>query len=895
MPSPGLDQIEKTLQRAGLLLEGVAQQVAESTPHRLTLDPGLAEQVCKGTVTTIITGEPLALDDVDQLLLTDQDAAYGTVRLEASKPMSLPEFRSRAGEHGITADVRKHRWPRRRRLYAARVLKVNPWDEPRLLKISGELSDPQYVDAVAADAELSTALLVQLKQHLGGSEMLVGVAKRLELLTEPRGTVRVDLAQLPALLAEVDGQVDLAMKARGLTHEPPVAGTETPFDLASSMMGDIEDLAVPQTTRLACRSTALHAALQSFTSLEKAIGPDPLNWRDVATFCDMEDLAAPPPTSLRRLHKRAGELLAGPLQRQSTIGGKSGASLRKLRADIETEMTRREQMLEPIGGLCVYDGGPAAETLADVSKRHVGERLECEADEAARLLAEGYVTLASAQEAHQQFDGVGAPSAAVLHKHIRGDGEHYDLRIQVGKRMLGYAMVPTGDDIFDSLANGTVYALPKPQHSAAWLQVEKMDFEPGELGATEDEVGSMEAVASPIVHRGVATEDMHEYFLEGDSCMQGRLVVRRKASAGGEYFWSIGFAEDLTPVVLSKADCVPPFAWSCLPPAVQEMVPDDLRYWEQEDIKKRKGMLEVLKESGELPKPGELHLFGGRIRQVVAKHYLVESIDDDEPESPDGTQVEAAKAKFDAKYVNKLPDSAFLHIASGGKKDKDGRTVPRSLRYFPVRDANGKVDAGQVKQAMSRLGQSDLPKKLQNKLRGEAFKLLGSLKKSGEDSIAPFNPPLPAVQDIIRDAIGQEAIDRLMKRQFKIFKYATSPAVDEEDEEERFVLGVVLVPDEEDSQGDIYNEAEVRKAAHYYMEFGAALGLMHEQTLSEAKVRVLESYLAPVDFNLEGQSVKKGTWLLAARILDDDLWDAIKEGRLTGWSMEGTALAFDIA
>jgi DNA adenine methylase len=37
--------------------------------------------------------------------------------------------------------------------------------------------------------------------------------------------------------------------------------------------------------------------------------------------------------------------------------------------------------------------------------------------------------------------------------------------------------------------------------------------------------------------------------------------------------------------------------------------------------------------------------------------------------------------------------------------------------------------------------------------------------------------------------------------------------------------------------------------------------------------------------------VKKGTWLLAARVVDDVLWNAIKEGKLTGWSMEGTALA----
>lgn len=110
-------------------------------------------------------------------------------------------------------------------------------------------------------------------------------------------------------------------------------------------------------------------------------------------------------------------------------------------------------------------------------------------------------------------------------------------------------------------------------------------------------------------------------------------------------------------------------------------------------------------------------------------------------------------------------------------------------------------------------------------------------------------------------------------------------------EDERYVLGVVLIPNEYDSQGDIYDDDTVRKASEYFMEHAKTLGLMHETALTEKKVKILENYIAPCDLTIEGQRVKKGTWLLAARVLDDALWTAVKEGNLTGWSIEGSALA----
>lgn len=108
-------------------------------------------------------------------------------------------------------------------------------------------------------------------------------------------------------------------------------------------------------------------------------------------------------------------------------------------------------------------------------------------------------------------------------------------------------------------------------------------------------------------------------------------------------------------------------------------------------------------------------------------------------------------------------------------------------------------------------------------------------------------------------------------------------------EEERFVLGVVLEPNTEDSQGDIYDEEEVRKAAHWYMEHGRKVGLQHRKDVSD-KITVIESYIMPTDTEVGGQMIKKGTWMMAVRVNDDDIWEAVKSGDLTGFSIGGSAL-----
>ena len=72
--------------------------------------------------------------------------------------------------------------------------------------------------------------------------------------------------------------------------------------------------------------------------------------------------------------------------------------------------------------------------------------------------------------------------------------------------------------------------------------------------------------------------------------------------------------------------------------------------------------------------------------------------------------------KFDRKFINDLPEAAFAVILAGGKKDSEGKTVPRSLRKLPHHNANVKdgnnndtVDLPHLRNALARLPQSNMP------------------------------------------------------------------------------------------------------------------------------------------------------------------------------------------
>lgn len=229
---------------------------------------------------------------------------------------------------------------------------------------------------------------------------------------------------------------------------------------------------------------------------------------------------------------------------------------------------------------------------------------------------------------------------------------------------------------------------------------------------------------------------------------------------------------------------------------------------------------------------------------------------------PDPTE----KAVWSRAFINDLPDSSFLLIESGGTKDAEGKTKPRSLRHFPVKGPDGKVDLPHLRNAIARIPQAKIPgfdAKAKERLQTKARRMLEEAQKA---------------------TVGKCA-DR--QRAVRIVKSAAAPGADVD---ERFVFGVVLVPNEADSQGEIYDADEVKKAAHAYMEnANGTFKIMHNGEPIDG-IRVLETYVTKVAETHDGETFPVGTWLMAARILDGMLWDQVKRGVFTGFSIGGTAI-----
>lgn len=110
------------------------------------------------------------------------------------------------------------------------------------------------------------------------------------------------------------------------------------------------------------------------------------------------------------------------------------------------------------------------------------------------------------------------------------------------------------------------------------------------------------------------------------------------------------------------------------------------------------------------------------------------------------------------------------------------------------------------------------------------------------------------------------------------------------DHEQRVVRGVVLEPDVVDSQDDIITAGEIEVAAHGFMievqKGSGAIDVDHEK---DTDAVVVESFLAPVEFTEGDQTIRKGSWMLAVKVFDDELWKSVKDGDRTAFSIHGTA------
>lgn len=131
------------------------------------------------------------------------------------------------------------------------------------------------------------------------------------------------------------------------------------------------------------------------------------------------------------------------------------------------------------------------------------------------------------------------------------------------------------------------------------------------------------------------------------------------------------------------------------------------------------------------------------------------------------------------------------------------------------------------------------------------------------------------------------------KRQFLIVKdeegkaaFTTYGKIIKTDSESHFVTGVVYEPMVEDAHGNYMTADEIARAAYWFAKNGNRVDLQHNFVSADGTA-VVESWIAKSDSNIGGADIKEGTWLMTVEITDDDLWQSIEKGEITGLSMGG--------
>jgi hypothetical protein len=447
------------------------------------------------------------------------------------------------------------------------------------------------------------------------------------------------------------------------------------------------------------------------------------------------------------------------------------------------------------------------------------------------------------------------------------------------------------------LADRRVTASPKETQHAAWLKSEGFvtgDGQKGVFNYKNDSLGILVKIQSLKVEYGLQTDHIHEYFLQDAGEFTGRLLfTKSKKDKDG---WECELIDDLTPEVLKRGTPVP-FGVSALPSSLEVEVPKSMKYWLAKEADERRALRDSLLDEGTLGTE-TIKIVNKYFRKVSVKWYVANT-DPAEFDPCEETEPPVVEKQDPEKLIERIMEAV-------NPEEKDDYTVIDFRGQAVAKDrAVKEIDNLDVCHKFVLVDDlsTDSIKRF-NKL-GRPFQVTGdddyvvvtstAVKRPWRvdwiDKKVSVGEPTPPPQtwdlDAPRQTTASAFLGTIMKRDLPIFQ--NSSTADIEKEEERYVLGVVLEPEEEDAQGDIYSAEEVRQTAHKFMDEFRNIGYMHDKIVNK-KVAILESFLSPEGFSINEKSVKKGTWLLGLRIKDDSLWTQIKSGEITGLSIGGSAI-----
>lgn len=120
-----------------------------------------------------------------------------------------------------------------------------------------------------------------------------------------------------------------------------------------------------------------------------------------------------------------------------------------------------------------------------------------------------------------------------------------------------------------------------------------------------------------------------------------------------------------------------------------------------------------------------------------------------------------------------------------------------------------------------------------------------------------------------------------------------------ENEEKRILLGPALIPNKQIYRADenigeyyIWFSADtVRKASQLFLKGGNQHNSSFEHEYKLNDMTVVESWIIEDSkndkANHHGYDLPKGTWMVSMKVDSDEVWDAVKNNEIKGFSIEG--------
>jgi hypothetical protein len=377
-------------------------------------------------------------------------------------------------------------------------------------------------------------------------------------------------------------------------------------------------------------------------------------------------------------------------------------------------------------------------------------------------------------------------------------------------------------------------------------------------------------IAKGTLEVGLLTTDQAELFLQLPSPLAGNLTITRSGD-GASSSWVVRHSTNGVPGILRPGAPAPTVKRSCLPASLRNDLPEGAHFWKATTPESAAMLRDWVIESEYFTKDAEVRLVQGKLRKVhVETKYFGHTPDpaDDDFDAPAAVMRalgEGTVAKYytvpstqTADAVRKFTEAGTL-LAVEDTPDSRAALAEHG-RLFKLRDPDA---SHLVFAANTDVGKADVV-------------WVHAARK-------PKKTRRPSYASKAMDKLGNEAAERV----YKTLKHTR--VIRDDDSEERFVYGIAMEPDATDSHGDFQTSATIKVAAHGFMEDYGNVGLQHRKFIN-GKVKILESAIAMSDFTLGGEKVVKGTWIFAVRVLDDDLWEAVKSGDIGGFSIGGVAI-----